>query len=146
MRSPVKYANRYALAAALALCFAQAGFAATLNIKVSEFDSATGQLMVQVVANEDAYAGRQKPAAARMLNISATTPVSLAFADLPAGKYAVMVIHDKNSNGKLDSNIIGIPKEGYGFSNNPKVMRQPTFAEASFDIGKDDLSIAIELR
>jgi len=33
----------------------------------------------------------------------------------------------ENDNSKLDSNIIGIPLEGYGFSNNPQVMRKPTF-------------------
>ena len=40
------------------------------------------------------------------------------FLDIPPGKYALAVIHDENMNGKLDTNPIGIPKEGYGFSNN----------------------------
>jgi uncharacterized protein (DUF2141 family) len=31
------------------------------------------------------------------------------------GKYAIAVIHDENCNGKLDTNMFGIPKEGYGF-------------------------------
>jgi uncharacterized protein (DUF2141 family) len=41
----------------------------------------------------------------------------LVFKDLPDGQYAVRFIHDENSNEKLDTNFIGIPKEGFGFSN-----------------------------
>ena len=42
---------------------------------------------------------------------------SLVFKDLPNGQYAVRYFHDENSNDELDTNIIGIPKEGFGFSN-----------------------------
>jgi len=40
---------------------------------------------------------------------------------LPSGDYAVAAIHDENSNARLDRNLIGIPKEGFGFANNPHV-------------------------
>jgi len=42
------------------------------------------------------------------------------FEDIPPGTYALVVIHDENMNGKLDTNWVGIPKEGYGFSNDVK--------------------------
>jgi uncharacterized protein (DUF2141 family) len=49
-----------------------------------------------------------------------------------------MVFHDENGNGKLDRNMVGIPKEGYGASNNPaKKMRAPTFDEAKFSVNSD---------
>lgn len=38
------------------------------------------------------------------------------FKDVPPGEYAIAVYHDENQNQKLDSNLIGMPKEGYGFS------------------------------
>ncbi|HPQ07631.1 MAG TPA: DUF2141 domain-containing protein [Bacteroidia bacterium] len=44
---------------------------------------------------------------------------------LKKGKYAISVLHDENENNKIDFNFIGIPKEGYGFSNNPKIMFGP---------------------
>jgi uncharacterized protein (DUF2141 family) len=60
---------------------------------------------------------------------------TVSFENLPAGVYAVSVIHDKNTNGKLDSNFMGIPKEGFGFSNNAKVaFGPPKFEEASFKV------------
>jgi uncharacterized protein (DUF2141 family) len=54
---------------------------------------------------------------------------------LPAGRYAIAVLHDENSNHKLDRNLIGWPKEGFGFSNNPKVgMSAPSFDAAAMQI------------
>lgn len=42
--------------------------------------------------------------------------------NLPPGDYGVVAIHDENRNHKLDRNILGIPKEGFGFANNPHVV------------------------
>jgi uncharacterized protein (DUF2141 family) len=50
-----------------------------------------------------------------------------------AGAYAISIFQDENRNGELDSNFIGIPKEPYGFSNNLKKMRPPSFEEALFE-------------
>ena len=51
--------------------------------------------------------------------------------DLPPGDYGVAVIHDENRNRKLDRNFLGIPKEGFGFANNPHVgLSAPPFNAA----------------
>jgi len=42
------------------------------------------------------------------------------FEDIPSGAYALVVLHDENMNGKLDTNWAGVPTEGYGFSNNAR--------------------------
>lgn len=77
-----------------------------------------------------------------------TMPISaneelIKFENVPYGDYAVAALHDINMNGKLDKNVLGIPTEGYGFSNN--VMDQygpPTFLQASFVFfGKDEAKI-----
>ena len=61
------------------------------------------------------------------------TPLRYEFRSVPVGTYAVAVFHDANSNGKLDT-ALGIPKEGYAFSRNPKMRaRAPRFNEASFE-------------
>jgi uncharacterized protein (DUF2141 family) len=52
--------------------------------------------------------------------------------EVPAGRYAAAVIHDENSNMKLDRNVFGIPKEGFGFSDNPQVVfSAPAFRKAA---------------
>lgn len=54
---------------------------------------------------------------------------------LPPGRYAIAVIHDENSNHKLDRNMIGWPKEGFGFANNPKVgLSAPSFNSAAMQV------------
>jgi uncharacterized protein (DUF2141 family) len=51
--------------------------------------------------------------------------------NLPPGNYGVAVIHDENKNHKLDRNFLGIPKEGFGFANNPHVgLSAPPFNAA----------------
>lgn len=44
------------------------------------------------------------------------------FEHVPPGKYGVVVLHDENENKKLDRNVFNIPKEGFGFANNPRVF------------------------
>jgi uncharacterized protein (DUF2141 family) len=65
---------------------------------------------------------------------------------LPPGQYAVQVMHDENDNGKFDTNFVGLPIEGYGFSNNPQVMRRANYDEARFDLGPDGGSVVVRLR
>lgn len=69
------------------------------------------------------------------------------FEDIPPGTYALVVIHDENMNGKLDRNVLGIPTEGYGFSNDPKsVFHAPSFSAASFSYNGEDLELTVRLR
>ena len=75
-----------------------------------------------------------------------TLSAQVAFADLPAGVYAVSVFHDENLNQKLDKNFMGVPKEGYGASNNPKKkMGPPNFDETKFQLGGTEQSVEVKL-
>ena len=75
-----------------------------------------------------------------------TLGAQVVFADLSAGVYAVSVFHDENMNEKLDKNFMGVPKEGYGASNNPKKkMGPPNFDETKFQLGVADQSVEIKL-
>ena len=68
------------------------------------------------------------------------------FEDIPPGRYALAVIHDENMNGKLDTNVVGIPKEGYGFSNDARgLIGAPSFSAASFSYDGQDLDLTISL-
>ncbi|HTB96939.1 MAG TPA: DUF2141 domain-containing protein [Terracidiphilus sp.] len=62
-----------------------------------------------------------------------TLDANLSFDTLSPGKYAVVALHDENANMKLDRNFIGWPKEGFGFSNNPRIGLAPaSFNQALF--------------
>jgi uncharacterized protein (DUF2141 family) len=72
------------------------------------------------------------------------TAVSL---DLPPGDYGVVVIHDENKNQKLDRNIFGWPKEGFGFANNPRIrLGAPSFKEALIHVACPATDITIHIQ
>ena len=65
--------------------------------------------------------------------------------NLPYGTYAISVLDDENNNAEMDRTL-GMPREGYGFSNNPVVkLRPPSFEESSFKFDKPYMEIEIEL-
>lgn len=67
------------------------------------------------------------------------------FFDLPAGRYAVNILHDENENGKIDKGLIK-PKEGIGFSNYSSIglTNRPNFKKASFEV-KQDTTIKVKV-
>lgn len=68
------------------------------------------------------------------------------FEDIPPGTYALAIVHDENMNGKLDTNWVGIPTEGYGFSNDAKaLLGAPSFSAASFPHDGQNLEMTISL-
>ncbi|MDO9011956.1 MAG: DUF2141 domain-containing protein [Gallionella sp.] len=73
--------------------------------------------------------------------------ITFIIPDMKPGKYAISAFADKNNNGKLDTNLIGKPKELYGFSNDARpLVGTPNFAEASFDVGDDTITQSIFMR
>lgn len=74
------------------------------------------------------------------------TQGSCDFLDMDPGMYALAVIHDENMDGKIDTNWIGAPTEGYGFSADAKVsMSAPSFEDASFSYDGKDLNLTVSL-
>ena len=63
------------------------------------------------------------------------TVMAAVFDTMPAGDYAVSVVHDTNENRKVDRSFFGFPKEGVGFSNDQKVvMSAPRYDKAKFSL------------
>ncbi len=63
------------------------------------------------------------------------------------GAYGLALYHDENANGKIDRNILGIPKEGFGFSNNPKIfMSAPSFHAVRMSVTGNGLSTRIRMK
>lgn len=59
----------------------------------------------------------------------------LVFDNLPEGDYAISVYHDVNNNGRLDYNVLGIPREPVGFSNDARGrFGPPDFQSAKFNV------------
>jgi uncharacterized protein (DUF2141 family) len=120
---------------------------ATLTVKVAGARNTKGKIGSALFQKPHGFPEDASNAVrARDVDITPNTMTAqFVFDGLPQGVYAVSVRHDENSNGKLDTNFVGIPKEGYGASNNPKKkLRAPTFEEAKFTLG--DSAQVIEIR
>ena len=124
--------------------FAQSAGAADLTVTVDGVPSAKGTVLLELDDSDAGWDNKAKPVATAGVKAE-KGGVTYTFKNVPPGTYAVGVVHDENDNGKLDTNFLGIPKEGYGFSNNTSAMRKPTFKESHFDIGEQDVSIVIHL-
>ena len=102
-----------------------------LEVVVKNIKNDQGVLMVGIFNNEKTFTRKvwkgEKPKAQ-------TGTMTIVFQDIPAGAYAISVFHDANENGKLDTNFMGIPKEGFGFSNDAMgSFGPPSFELARFD-------------
>ncbi|MFC1490378.1 DUF2141 domain-containing protein [Candidatus Latescibacterota bacterium] len=72
--------------------------------------------------------------------------VSVKIPNVPYNDYAVTVLHDENSNGELDTNWLGLPKEGVGVSNNAKsLLGPPKYKDAKFNLNSKKLILNIEM-
>lgn len=72
--------------------------------------------------------------------------VTYVFKDLPPGRYAISGFHDENDNGLFDTNFIGMPKEGFVFSNDAKPgLAPPSFQAAAFEVGRGPATASMHL-
>jgi uncharacterized protein (DUF2141 family) len=120
-------------------------YATELTVKVTDIRTFKGNVAIAVIDSETNWSPQGKPVAVQ--SVAATgSEVTFHFADLPPGAYALQVMHDENGNGKLDTNLLGVPTEGYGFSNNPQVMRRARFDEARFKLDGASATLVVRLR
>jgi len=117
-----------------------------LKINVHGFPDSEGYAMVAVFGAEQAYAEGSPKTAKAKVNVLDQKALAI-FNDLPYGIYAVSVYHDRNANGKMDKNFLGIPKESYGHSNNARgAMGPPPYDKVTFELGSPEKQITIKLK
>lgn len=119
--------------------------AMTLNIEFTNIKKGQGKLWIAIYKPEEPFAGKEKPKIYRIVEVKAAAPQTVSF-DLNPGRYALAVYHDLNSNGVLDKNFVGIPKEPYGFSKNfrPK-LSAPKFEDCEFTFKDPGQKINVKL-
>lgn len=116
--------------------------AATLTLELEGLRETKGHVYISVATDAAAFDGKGKPAAVSRVEVTGPK-LTVTFPDLAPGTYAVSLFHDANGNGKLDTNLIGIPTEGYGFSNNVGARGRPKFSEAKFTLLADGTTLGI---
>ena len=108
-----------------------------LEIDISNIKNLKGSVAIGIFNSENGFLIKGKEYKTMTIKVNGST-VHCEFKDLPDGKYAVAVYHDENSDQKFNTNLLGLPKEAYGFSNNFKpVISIPKFSDTEFSLDAD---------
>lgn len=121
------------LAVAAVCAGSVASAAATLTLKVTGIEAQTGALMIAVFDSAEAFDNDGEPVRGLMIDVDADALV-VTVEDLEPGTYGVKMYHDANGNGEMDTNMMGMPSELYGFSGNKGRFGPPPFAEAAVEV------------
>jgi uncharacterized protein (DUF2141 family) len=115
-----------------------------LQVTVTNIKGHKGDIIVGIFDSNENFL--KKPLDGRMEKASGDS-ITVVFENLKPGKYAVSVLHDANKNKDLDKNKLGIPKEGFGFSNNVLgAMGPPSFERAQIDLTPDQKDLDIDIK
>src|SRR5512132_3293480 len=148
-RQTEKFLMRIVLAVLLIL-FALPVNASELRITVEGIRSPHGTILIGLydsvesftraieLSDKDEFLNDPNRFAAVALRANAAMKSAVVLTNLDPGQYAIILFHDENGNGKLDTNALGVPTEPYGFSNNVRgFLSPPTFEKAVMQINSD---------
>jgi uncharacterized protein (DUF2141 family) len=115
-------------------------------IEMTELRNLKGKLSIVLFNSSDGFPEDDKKAYKWQIIDLANSEAVFHFKDLPYGEYAYAILHDEDEDGEMNKNILGIPKEGFGFSNNyrPRV-KNPSFEDASFQLKTSNVRHVIEM-
>jgi len=140
---PRRELARLILAAAIVADPASAGERSDLTVRTHAMRNSDGQVLCALFNGPDGFPDGENAVQGDRSKVS-HGKATCQFKNLKPGVYAVAVFHDEDGDGEMDS-VLGIPTEGFGFSNNakPGMFGPPSFNEAAFRVsgGKRALSI-----
>jgi uncharacterized protein (DUF2141 family) len=117
-----------------------------LTVRIHGLSNDRGGVAVALFAAAEAFPDQKKALAGQLAKIEKGR-ARVRFAGLRPGVYAVAVLHDENENSKMDFNFLGMPLEGYGFSNDASApFGPPSFEQASFELRPRDSFITLRMR
>lgn len=104
-----------------------------LRMRITGIKQGKGDILISIFSGKDGFPTDTK----KSVELLRATPVGgkaeLIVKTLAAGRYAVSLFQDMNGDGILNTNFLGIPKEGYGVSNNVfSTFSAPSYKDASF--------------
>ena len=117
-----------------------------IHVEIGGFRTDKGQVLCTLFSSATDFPKHGEKALAHAHPGIAQREAVCEFSGIAPGRYAVSVFHDENSNGKMDTNFIGMPKEGVGASNDAKGrFGPPGFDAAAFQYTGGKLELKIKL-
>lgn len=118
--------------------------AGDISLTVNGLRSGNGMLRIALFDNARDFPNGQEILRRNVTAQAGTVTVLLD--TLPTGTYAIALHHDENANGKMDMGLLGLPQEGYGFSNDaPVFLGAPPFSDAAFSLPEEGKAISIRV-
>jgi uncharacterized protein (DUF2141 family) len=130
------------------ICAGTGGGARDFNLKLEVYGVRNGKGVIGVLVFQSAEGWPEDASRAfRAVSVPAQPNVTVVtIPGLPPGSYGVVVLHDENKNRELDRNWLGVPKEQWGMSRNPRGgLSAPAFNRAQFGFS-GDLTLQIQLQ
>ncbi|MFI8603579.1 DUF2141 domain-containing protein [Cellulophaga baltica] len=117
----------------------------TLKVHVENVTNSNGHIRIAMYNSSDGFLAFDKVYTSKT-GVAVKGETTIVMDDILEGTYALAVFHDENSNEKLDTNFLGIPKEHVGFSNSKmKTFGPPSFKECSFVLqGDKEIKVSIK--
>jgi len=120
-------------------------------VEISGLGHASGELRVALFDSEESFleeGGWAMGFRVKLSNLAARSPVVVTLHGVAPGRYGVTAHHDEDGDGRRGANFLGIPTEGYGFSNDARGrlgVGPPGFDAASFEVGGAAVRVPITL-
>ena len=116
-----------------------------IEVHVTSIPSVEGRLLL-VLYDESTYL--REGASVSKTSVAVVAPeMRVTLEHVPSGRYLIVATHDANGNGALDTSVIGLPTEAYGFSRDAQgAFGPPSFDDAAFDFDGKTAALDIQLR
>ena len=117
-----------------------------LTVRLQGLANDRGRVAVALFDSADAFPDQKRAIRGQLAKIEKGR-AAVRFEAVRPGVYAVAVLHDENENDEMDFNFLGMPLEGYGFSNDASApFGPPSFAAAKFRLQPRNSFISVKMR
>ncbi|MBO6880457.1 DUF2141 domain-containing protein [Winogradskyella sp.] len=112
----------------------------TITVTIDNVTNDNGKVLVSLHTSETFMKGKGIQDAESAIKDG---KITITFENILPGDYAILALHDENSNGRMDFQDNGMPKESFGMSNNVMLMGPPQYDDAKFKVEDKDLELNI---
>ena len=119
---------------------------ANLTLTISKLRNQKGEVCIALFESKAGFPEDDTQAVCNNCFAISKLPMIVNF-EVPYGSYAASVLHDENKDGELNTGLLGIPKEGIGFSNDPRIIKgTPSFEKTRFEFTDEGQTVEIEIK
>ncbi|MCU0450258.1 MAG: DUF2141 domain-containing protein [Bernardetiaceae bacterium] len=117
-----------------------------LVVEVNGLRNDKGEVLISLFKGKDGFPGKADKAVQKAKAIITGKKAVITFNNVPPGEYALSLMHDEDGDGKLATNMLGIPKEGYAASNNAKnSFGPPKYEDAKFNLEGSEKKLQVNM-